>query len=437
MKKIFFLIIIFAAANFAQTKVLTLEESLRIGLENSKALKISRAKKTGAEAKITETTSQMLPKLSLGASYTRFSSVPPFEVKLPNNPTPVKIQDAILNNYSVKLSLQQPLFTGFRLSSLKSSAEFYYEASMNDYNKETNETAFAIHSAFWNIYKAQKILTLVEENLKQLESHLAETKKFLDNGLATKNDYLKLEVQFANVKLVKIESENNFKISQAAFNKILGFNLAEQTEISSAEISVDVINFKYDELIGEAFNNREELKAAQFRINAGEETVNAANSNWFPSVYLVGNFYYSRPNQRITPLKDEFKDTWDVGVSLNWDLWNWGYTSSQAVQAEQQLVQTQTAYEQINENIELEVYQAYLKIISEFDKVEVNKKSVEQTEENYRITSEKYNQQMATSTDLIDAEVSLLDAKTKLSNALVDFQLAKVRLEKAVGRKIY
>ena len=67
----------------------------------------------------------------------------------------------------------------------------------------------------------------------------------------------------------------------------------------------------------------------------------------------------------------------------------------------------------------------------------MNKKSVEQAEENYRITSEKYNQQMATSTDLIDAENSLLDAKTKLANAQVDFQMAKVRLEKATGRKIY
>lgn len=437
MKKIFFAVIIFTVTNFAQTKILTLEESLRIGIENSKALKISRAKKIGAEAKVTETTSQMLPKFSLGASYTRLSSVPPFEVQIPNFPTRVKIQDAILNNYGVKLSLQQPLFTGFRLSSLKSAAEYYYEASLNDYNKETNEAAFAIHSSFWNIYKAQKVLALVEENLKQLESHLADTKKFLDNGLVTKNDYLKLEVQLANVRLMKIESENNYKISQAAFNKALGFNLAGQTEISAAEISVEGIDFKYDELINDAFNAREELKAAQFRINAGEETVNAANSNWFPSVYLFGNVYYNRPNQRITPLKDEFKDTWDVGVSLNWDLWNWGYTSSQTVQAEQQLVQTQTAFEQIKENIELEVYQAYLKLISEFDKVEVSKKSVEQTEENYRITNEKYNQQMATSTDLIDAEVSLYDARTKLSNALVDFQLAKVRLEKAAGRKIY
>ena len=85
----------------------------------------------------------------------------------------------------------------------------------------------------------------------------------------------------------------------------------------------------------------------------------------------------------------------------------------------------------------MDVYQSYLRVISEFDKVDLNRKIVEQANESYRIIKEKYNEQLATSTDLIDAEVSLLDAKTKLTNAMVDFQLAKEKLEKAVGRKIY
>ena len=437
MKKIFILITISSLTVFAQTKILTLQESLRIGLGNSKVLKISKARVAGAEAKVTEVSSQMLPKLTLGASYTRLSDVPPFEVNVPIFPAPIKIQDVILNNYNVKLSLQQPLFTGFRLSSLKDAAELNKEATQSDYNKDANEAALNIQNAFWNYYKAQKVLSLVEDNLKQLATHLSDTKQFLDNGLATKNDYLKLEVQDANVKLMKIEAANNVKMAQAALNKTLGFDLTASTEISAQDINVSMNNITFDDLKKEALERREELKSTQLRINAGEENVTAAQSNWFPSVYMFGNFYYSRPNQRILPTKDEFKDTWDVGVMLNWELWNWGYNSSKTTQAQQQLIQTQTAYEQIKDAIELEVYQAYLKLVSEYEKVGVNKLSVEQAEENYRITSEKYNQQMATSTDLIDAENSLLDAKTKLATAQVDYQMAKVRLEKATGRKIY
>ena len=437
MKRALILLFITAALVPAQTKELSLDESLKIGLGNSKALKISKSKVIGAEAKVKEFSSQLFPKLSLSANYTRLSEVPPFEVNVPLSPVPIRIQDAILNNYGIKLSLQQPLFTGFRLSSLKSAAELNKEALDIEFTKEENETALNIQNAFWNYYKARQVVKLIGENLKSLEDHLRDTKSFLANGLATKNDLLKLEVQYSNVRLLKLESENNLKIARAAFNKALGFNLAAQTEIITKEIEANLIQYNYDELLSEALSKREELKALQFRISASEENVSATNSGLYPSVYLTAGYNYSRPNQRILPAKDEFKDTWDVSVVLNWDLWNWGYTASQTTQAEQQLIQNQTAYESLKENVELDVYQSYLRVISEFDKVDLNKKTVEQAGENYRILKEKYNEQLATSTDLIDAEVSLLDAQTKLTNALVDFQLAKVKLEKAVGRKIY
>ena len=437
MRNIFIFLAAAWISIFGQTRTLTLEESIKLGLENSKSLKISASKVLGSDAKVTETLSQMLPKMSLGAGYTRLSDVPPFLVSVPIFPLPIKIQDAILNNYNFRLTLQQPLFTGFRLSSLKSAAEYNREAFKSDFNKDMNDAALSIHVAFWNYYKAQKILALVEENLKQLEQHLSDTKNFLENGLATRDDFLKIEVQYSNVKLSEIESANNVKMAQAAFNKTIGLNLTEKTDIVSSEIPVNVGEVKFEDLVKEAVDRREELISTQLRIKAGEETVSAARSNWFPSLFLVGDYYYNRPNQRIMPAKDEFDNTWDVGVSLTWDLWNWGYNSSQTIQAEQLLVQSKTSLQQIKDNIELELYQNYLDLIGEYEKVDVNKKSVEQAQENYKITSAKYNQQTATSTDLIDADISLLDAKTRLANSLVDFQLAKVKLEKAAGRRIY
>ncbi len=429
--------LVFVTTFFAQNNVLTLEESLRMGLQNSKEIKMSETKLRVSEAKITEVGSQMLPRLTLGASYARLSNIPPFEVVVPFAPTPIKIQDPILNNYSLKLSLQQPLFTGFRLSSLKSSAELYNKASEIDYIKDINETAFNIQNTFWNYYRTQKALELINENLQSLQYHLEDTKNFMDNGLVTRNDFLKLQVQISMVELMKIETENNIEVAQAVFNKTVGLPLDSQTEIKPKEIVAELTPIEYKDYLNEALKNREELKSFNYRVEANKNSVRAANSGWFPSVFLFGNYYYSRPNQRILPSTDKFDDTWDVGISLSWDIWNWGYTSSQSTQAEQQLIQTQTAYDLLKESVEIEVYQNYLKLISENNKVTVNKRAVEQADENYRITNEKYNQQLATSTELIDAKTSLLDAQTKLLNATIDFEIAKIKLNKSVGRKIY
>ncbi len=448
MRKLLMIILLTCSAMFGQNyqageqgRKLTLSESIQLGLENSKDLKISKAKLTGAEAQVTAATSQLLPQLNFSASYMRLSNIPAFAISLPQIlPKPVVISPVILDNYMMKLTLQQPLFTGLRLFSLRSAAKSNYEASQYDYNGSMNETALKIQNSFWSFYKAELNNRVIGENLVQLKQHLEDTKNFEKNGVATKNDLLKLEVQYSNLKLQKIEADNNLDIARAAFNQTIGLPLEEETAIvvDSSEIdNVQKSDYNLDELLSEAKSKRNELKAMEQRLNAGDKNIAAAKSGWLPSIFLVGDYYYSKPNSRYLPAVDEFKNTWDVGVQLNWSLWNWGYTSSQATIAEQNKLQTETSLSQLKDAVQIEVYQNYLTLKRAYERINTAKLGVEQAEENYRIIQEKYNTQVASSTDLIDAETSLLQAKTSYNNALVDYELAKVRLDKSVGKKIY
>jgi outer membrane protein len=437
MKKAILSLILLAFVNLFPQHKYTLEESLQMGLKNSKNLKISKSKILGSEAKITETTSQLFPKLTLNAGYTRLSDVPPFEVKLPIFPAPVKIQDVVLNNYSLKVSLQQPLFTGFRLLSLRSVSEKNREAVAADYDKDANEEAFNIINAYWNYFKAQKLKDYLDENLKQVEAHLTDTKNFLANDLVTKNDLLKLDVQYASLKLKQIEAENSLNTSRALFNKVLGLPISDQTEIESRDPKLENTVFNYDSLLTSALQSRFELIALDYRVQAGNENINAAASGWYPFIFLFSDYYYNRPNQRIMPTLDKFKDTWDAGVTLSWDIWNWGYNSSQVEQARQNLNQLNTNKELLKENIEVEVYNNFMALNAARNKIEVAKTGLAQADENYRGINEKYNVQYATSTDLIDAETSRLQSQTDLINSLVDYETALARLLKSAGKKIY
>ncbi len=439
MKKILFIIFI-AGSLAAQEKVITLRESLEIGLRNSKDLKISKSKMSYADSKLTEITSQFLPQFKLSGNYTRLSdNIPAFEVTMPFSPNPIRISDPIYDNYSFKFGFSQPLFTGFKLLSLRNSAKLNVNASGLDYSKEANETAFNIYNSYWNYYKAEEIKKVIAQTLQQMKEHLEDTKDFYDNGLVSKNDLLKLEVQYANTKLMLIDAENNLDISRIAFNKALGFELGAQTKIAGDELLTNnnADRYQLSDVINESLANRHELKSLSYRVDASKENISVAKSNWLPSVYLTGNYYYSNPNPRFQPAKDEFNNNWDLGVTLSWDVWNWGLTSSQVSQAEQTKIQLETSLDQLKENIQMEVYANYLNLNKLEEKVKVNKDALEQAIENYRVTSEKYNLQLATSTDLIDAETSKLQAETNLKTAEVDFRIAKVKLEKSLGRVIY
>ena len=115
MKKLLIILMI-SGSLFAQEKILSLSESLEIGLKNSKDLKISMSKLNYADSKLSEINSQFLPQFKLLGNYTRLSdNIPPFEVTMPFAPNPIRISEPILNNYTFKLGFSQPLFTGLNV----------------------------------------------------------------------------------------------------------------------------------------------------------------------------------------------------------------------------------------------------------------------------------------------------------------------------------
>ena len=186
-------------------------------------------------------------------------------------------------------------------------------------------------------------------------------------------------------------------------------------------------------LVDAALASRPELRSAEFRVKATEAALKAARSGWYPQVALTGNYYYLRPNPRIMPARDTFTGTWDVGIAVSLDVWNWGQTKSQTEQAKAQLAQARDARQLLEDQAVLEVTQSRLALAQAREKLQVAGQAVGQADENLRMIRERFRQGVALNADVLDAEVFLLQAKMARSQAAIDLVLAQARLEKALG----
>lgn len=433
-------LITFGQQPYLQQDSLTVDAAVQLALENNKALHSSWRKVEAADARLGELNASRLPSLKLQGAYVRLSDIDPFTVQVPPTLTPVTLSPVVLNTYSLKLTLQQPLFTGFRLDNSVSAAEYSANAAQHDYSKDKAELTYSTKAAYWNLFKAIEVKRVVRENVEQTKAHLADVKHLMEQGLATRNDLLKVEVQLSSSQLLEIDAVNGVKIAMMTLDNLMGLPL--ETEIQLVA-NVAGITFPLEpksndsasltQLVQKALPSRSEIKAMESRLLASEATVRAARGGWYPQIYLIGNYYYARPNLRILPTKDEFKNTWDVGVSASFDIWNWRTTTHQTTQAEAALAETQDALAQLRDGIALEVTQNYLEVTKAKEKILVASRGVEQAEESYRITKAKFAAGLATNTDLLDGEVALLQAKTNNVTAIVDYELAKERLTKSVG----
>jgi outer membrane protein len=432
-----------SAAPTDAERTLTLDECIGLALENSKALHASSLRVESAEAKVKEINAARLPSLRLGASYTRLSEIPPFEITLPAFlfPKPMKfeVSPVFLDNYNLRLSFVQPLFTGFRLKSGEEAARWGAQASEEDYGRDRAELVFAVKSAYWNLFKARAVAGIVAENVEQVRRHLQDVENLFGNGLLTRNEVLRVKVQLSQVEMLRVEADNAVELASLWLNNVIGIPLEEKITIpaEAGEIGLSTPTpsdpTTCDEWVARALGNRPELKAMDYRVRAAESGLAIARSSWYPQVFFAGNYTFARPNPRILPSKDRFYDTWDFSISVSMDLWNWGMTSYQTAQAKAQIAQAQDGLSQVRDGVIIEVRTGWLALETAERKAAVAAEAVLQADENLRVTLDRFKDGVALNADVLDAEVALLQAKTAQAQAQADRAVALARLAKAAG----
>lgn len=409
---------------------LSLDEAVSIGREKNRLVQASAARADAARARADETGAALLPSIKLLAGYTRLSDVDPFAVTVPFSSTPITISPVVLNSFTTRLSLQQPLFTGGRLMNSNRAAHFFAEAADADYRNERSDVLLAIISAYWGLYQAKEMVTLAHQNSERMNAYEQDAIRLVRAGVATQNDLLKIQVQRSQVHLARIDAENEALVAAMTLNNLLGLRLEEEVRLVTSPAVEGIPGFDMDTLVT---SYRQDVRAMMHRLDAAKASLSATRGAWWPQVFLFSNYYFSRPNQRYLPTKDEFKESWDVGVQLQLDLWNWGATSSQVQQAMATAQQQEYLVAHLQETARVEINRYRLQVARAGEKVAVARAGVEQADENARSTAEKFRNGLATPSELLDAEVALLQARTSLTGATVEAEIARARLRKSTG----
>ncbi|MBP7707562.1 MAG: TolC family protein [Candidatus Aminicenantes bacterium] len=392
-------------------------------MASSPALHASRMKAEASAARAREVAAGRLPSFRLGAGYTRLSEVPPFQVTLPISPVPIVVSQNYFNNWNLRLSVQQPLFTGFRL-----------EAGA-DLAKDRAELVYAVKNAYWGLAKALQVEAVVRKNVRQVAERLKDVRAFFEQGLLVRNEVLRAELQLSNAELMAIDARDGVEVARTALASLIGLPLdAEIEPMTTAEShAARGPEAAPAALIDKALQDRPELRAADLRVRASEAGLKAARAGFYPQVALAGNYYYLRPNARFMPALDKFKGTWDVGLAVSFDLWNWGQTKRQAEQAKAQAAQARDARALLEDQAVPEVTQSRLALARAREKTVVAAAAVVQADENLRLVRVRFRQGVALNTEVLDAEVFLLQARLARAQAGIDHVLALARLEKALG----
>jgi outer membrane protein TolC len=420
----------------AQTvRNLSLNQAIELGLQNSKQLAIANGKVAVMKSRVAQIKNMLIPSVNASVNYTRISdNVEPFKVQFSPTAQPVSLNPQILDQSYNRLGVQAGLFTGFRAINTLKSTQYLEQAAQLDAEKDKADIRLNVINAYYNYFKLIASKQILEENLQRFDHRLTDTKLFLNQGIALQNDVLKLELHKANLQQNIVDVQGAIDI--ATFNLALMLGLATDTKINlneSLRTSSRTIA-QTDELIIEALQNRYEIKANQYRQQASKKAIEISKSYYYPVINAGANYDYNLPNQRVFPQENAFKGTWFAGITASYNLVNL-YSAKDLVREQKVNYQQTMSLNAMSEDaVKMDVNANASAYHTALQKITLANKSIDQATENQRIMQTRYTNQIATLTDLLEADALFSQAQLNLINANADAEIAYAKLQKSIGK---
>ncbi|MPS73634.1 MAG: TolC family protein [Chryseobacterium sp.] len=415
----------FYSVSAQEKRLLSLEEAVKLGIQNSKSLKIDQAKIEESTADLLDAKNKQLPELKVSGSYLYLPFEPNVDFKIPGvaggGP---KVSNVLYGS----ANLSVPIYSGGRIKYGIKSAEYLVEASKLSTENDKNAIAYNISQAYNNLFKASEVVKLLKENLASSQKRDQSFIKLENNGVIAKNDRLKAQLQTSNIELQLMEAENNYSIANINMDLLLGLPDNTEIEVDPNYIGADDLGKPDDYYLNLARENRKDIQALDYQRKAAALGTKAAKAENLPSLAFTGGYVAADIPKLLT-----ITNAVNVGVGISYNLSNiWKKNSSlmQSKAKEQELLANN---ELLNDNVTLEVKRDYQNDLYAHKKIDVYQKTLEQAEENYRITLNKYNNGLETITNLLDADTAKITANVNVITSKADAALAHKKLLQTTG----
>ncbi len=415
-----------------EARTLSLKDAIALGLANSKTITLSQNKVAQAEAAYQQVLDQSLPSATASGIYNH-AEIPNNVLQLgPGDPVRLpKSADAYIGT----LSVQELIFAGNKLKYAKESARLVKKIAVLDVVKDEDEIAITIINAYLNLYKLDASKTVIAQNIKSLNTQLTQTQRFFDQGIVTKNEVLRIQLQKSNIELTDLDLDKNRNVVNYNLDLLLG--LPDQTAIRTVALPAEFESENgLSTYLDSAIVNRVELKQFDYQSQVFGKNIASIKAGQLPTLGAGFGAYYINPSGNFIPSANEFLTPVTLGLTLSWNIGSLWTTKNKVAEVSIKQQGTQINKSLVADQIKSEVNRNYQDYLQSIKKISLLKLAIEQATENDNIVQSKYQNNISPLTDRLDANTQLFQAKINLELAKADAQLAYYNLLKSTGKKI-
>ena len=403
----------------------TLEDAWVLAETHDFGLAAARSDAEAAELDARAARGERWPALMASGSFTQLQDAPAFRFGTTALPPIFSHDNYVLGGLTVNM----PLFTGGRIASQIAAADAGGRARTAVADGTQRDLRLAVAENYVAVLRADRALAVAQSNVASLTDFLRDVQSMFNREVVPRNDLLSAQVALANAEQVRLQAANGLELARAAYNRRIGQPLDRMFELAPVNFvtTSDLSSRSLAELEAKAQASRAEVAVLEAQGQALGFAAEAERSRGLPQVSLTGGYQY---------LENEVLDRQKfalVGVDLKWAIFDGGQIRNRT----DSLRLGQRASEQrladLRSMLALEVRQAWYSLQESRARIDVARDAVEQSEENLRIATQQYGAGLVNSTRVLEAEALRTVSRSNRENALLDAEVGRVRLARAVG----
>lgn len=431
-KVILVLVFLMVLSSFsAGAAELSLEEAVEILVEDNRELKNARKDIESAEKDIELAERSYFPTVELQSSYTRrgddsdssnenngssgLSDLDSGDLQLLN-----LIEQSFESpdeNYSTSLSISQPLWRGGRAGIQNEIAAYGVEIARADYEKIVEEQIFNLIQSYYGVLQAEAMVEIREEALTTVKEHLRVVENNLEAGTAIRQDLLQSQIEQRRAEEELTAAENDLKIARRRLAQLLVSD--QQYSVRDPEPDFD-FSLERNKLYDLAVENNSELLVLELNRKITELNKKLDGEYYRPNVNLNGSYNWEG---------EEFlgDESWSLTAAVTVPLYDGGSGKIKAEQIDKELEKLENSRQNMLENIDIELEDVLLTVEENKEKIDLEKLSLENAEENLEIANNSYESGVAANTEVIDAQATYNQARIALMQAEYNYEIELFR----------
>ncbi|MHB8138795.1 MAG: TolC family protein [Smithellaceae bacterium] len=429
------LYILFAVAfipvSFATAREYTLSDLYQQALDNSEKIKFAQENLFIAQMGRNKAWAVLFPRLTAFGTYNRFTGdkYAVSSITLPD-PMPaitssVLIQPQESGTWGVRAD-QSFSLSARELDALKiagqtiTKSEFDLDAAKTDF-------VLAVASSYYDVLKAKKALEITAANVERLTQYRNSAEKKVKVGELTKTSLLRADGELSGARADYLRATNAMILARAALIRITG--IEESFRLKDQEKPL-LDPDPFEDLRETAVNSRADLKSYEMQTKISKQYVKYARGAFWPNLGLYAIYNGVDQNPATTTLN---RESVLAGVSLNFPFFEGGLRVAELREAMAKERQARLAYDDLKKNVDIELRGAYLDLETQKGALKFLEDQLIFAQDNYNAVLRQYENGLATSLDVMDANSLLLNSEKNVTEALYGYRLAHLKVRKSSG----